>query len=174
MKASQSLATCRQFHARPQPLFTVLPLWRSWWRSSWWSSRALACCLLAYAVINVNLAASLIGHADHLLLGGGGALGGVAGRWENGLDGLDCPTLGRRGWGDMPLSSYMINLLFFWSLWRRWWWCFRADIGWCRRADVHAIVGNPLLKYMLPRLVLVAHFRLPPLKIRSGRRRSWR
>ena len=123
----------------------VLPLWRSWWRSSWWSSRALTCCLLAYAVINVNLAASLIGHADHLLLGGGGALGGVAGRWENGLDGLDCPTLGRRGWGDIPLSSYMINLLFFWSLWRRWWWCFRADIGWCRRADVHAIVGNPLL-----------------------------
>lgn len=54
----------------------------------------------------MNLSASLIGHADHRLLGGGsgGALGGVAGRWAKGLDGLDCPGVGRCGLGDIPLS----------------------------------------------------------------------
>lgn len=61
----------------------------------------------------MNLAASLIGHADHRLLGGGGAFGGEAGRWAKGLDGLDCPVLGRRGWGDIPLSSYISTSYFF-------------------------------------------------------------
>ena len=64
----------------------------------------------------MNLAASLIGHADHRLLGGGGAFGGVDGRWANGLAGLDCPVFGRRGWGDIPLSSYITTSYFFGAL----------------------------------------------------------
>ncbi len=61
----------------------------------------------------MNLSANLISHVDHLLVGGGGAFGGVAGRWAKGLGGLDGAPPGLRGWGDIPLSSYILTSYFF-------------------------------------------------------------
>lgn len=81
---------------------------RRWRRSG----RSLASRLLADTVIHMNSAARLVCHGDYLLVGGGGALGGVAGRWANGLGAFECPPLGLRGWGDIPLSSYISTSIF--------------------------------------------------------------
>lgn len=42
--------------------------------------------------------------------GAGGALGGVDGRWLTGLGRCGLLSLGRRGCGDIPLSSYIGHL----------------------------------------------------------------
>lgn len=103
MRARQCLATYCQFQTRSQLIALEAPAEVQLVELP---GADLLCCLFAYTIVNVNLTASLIGHADHRLLGGGsgGALGGVVGRWAKDLDGLDCPGVGRCGLGDIPLS----------------------------------------------------------------------